>query len=91
MTNTQAQPSPPVHPFGLGCVAWAYSVVAVGVHRNLGNHYRGASDMGAIRLRKEIEGEWLLIVSGLLSVVFGIVMLVQPGAGALALVWRPGA
>ncbi len=43
--------------------------------------------IGAILLRKEIDNEWLLILSGLLSVVVGIVLLVQPGAGALALIW----
>ena len=46
---------------------------------------------GAIRLRREIEGEWLLIVSGLLSVTFGALVLLRPGAGALAVVWIIGA
>jgi uncharacterized membrane protein HdeD (DUF308 family) len=36
--------------------------------------------IGAIKLRNEIDNEWLLILSGL-----GIVVLAQPGAGALAL------
>ena len=43
--------------------------------------------IGAIQLRKEIDNEWLLILSGLLSVLFGIFVLAQPGAGAVALVW----
>ncbi len=42
----------------------------------------------AVRLRREIRGEWLLIVSGALSVLFGVVLLAAPIAGALVIaVW----
>jgi uncharacterized membrane protein HdeD (DUF308 family) len=46
--------------------------------------------VGAIKLRKEIDNEWWLILAGVLSVIFGIIVLVAPGAGALALVWIIG-
>lgn len=39
----------------------------------------------AIRLRKEIEGEWWLALSGLAGVLFGVLMMTMPGAGALAM------
>jgi uncharacterized membrane protein HdeD (DUF308 family) len=47
--------------------------------------------IGAIKLRKEIEGEWMLIAAGVLSVLFGLVLLVQPAVGALALLFVIGA
>jgi uncharacterized membrane protein HdeD (DUF308 family) len=45
----------------------------------------------AIRLRKEIRGEWMMILFGLVSVAFGIMLALFPGAGALAVVLWIGA
>jgi uncharacterized membrane protein HdeD (DUF308 family) len=43
--------------------------------------------VAAVRLRKEIEGEWLLGLGGLCSVAFGVVLLARPATGALAVLW----
>lgn len=40
----------------------------------------------AWRLRTVVRGEWLWIVGGILSIVFGVAVLLAPGFGALALV-----
>jgi uncharacterized membrane protein HdeD (DUF308 family) len=45
----------------------------------------------AIALREEIEGEWLLGLGGLASVLFGALLVARPGAGALAVLWLIGA
>jgi uncharacterized membrane protein HdeD (DUF308 family) len=44
----------------------------------------------AIRIRKEIEGEWFLIAAGSLSVLIGLALMARPGEGALAVVWLIG-
>ena len=46
--------------------------------------------IGAIRLRKEIDNEWYLILCGVISILFGIGVMIMPGAGALALIWVIG-
>jgi uncharacterized membrane protein HdeD (DUF308 family) len=43
--------------------------------------------VGAIRLRKEIDNEWTLGLGGAISVLFGAILLIAPGAGAIGLIW----
>jgi uncharacterized membrane protein HdeD (DUF308 family) len=47
--------------------------------------------VAAIRLRREIEGEFWLILGGLASVAFGALAMARPGAGALSVLWLIGA
>jgi uncharacterized membrane protein HdeD (DUF308 family) len=44
----------------------------------------------AISLRREIENEWLMGISGIISVLFGLILAVLPGVGLLSLVWLVG-
>ncbi len=44
----------------------------------------------AIQLRRVIQGEWVLGLAGLLSIVVGILLLANPGTGVLAAVWLIG-
>jgi uncharacterized membrane protein HdeD (DUF308 family) len=46
--------------------------------------------VAAIRLRRVISGEFLLALGGIASVIFGILVAIFPGSGALALVWLIG-
>ncbi len=46
--------------------------------------------MAAIQLRHVITGEWVMILSGLLSIFFGVLLFVFPAAGAVSLVWLIG-
>jgi uncharacterized membrane protein HdeD (DUF308 family) len=47
--------------------------------------------VAAIRLRKEIEGEWLLALSGVCSLIIGVIFALAPDIGAMALIWAWGA
>lgn len=46
--------------------------------------------IAAIELRKKIEGEWLMALGGVISVLFGIALVVLPSAGILSLIWLIG-
>jgi uncharacterized membrane protein HdeD (DUF308 family) len=41
----------------------------------------------AIQLRKEVRGEGWMILSGIASILFGVLLMIFPGAGALGLTW----
>lgn len=44
----------------------------------------------AIQLRKQISGEWFMVAGGLLSVLFGVLLVALPQAGLISLVWLIG-
>ena len=47
--------------------------------------------VAAVALRRELESEWFLALMGAASVLFGLVLFVRPGEGALAVTWLIGA
>jgi uncharacterized membrane protein HdeD (DUF308 family) len=44
----------------------------------------------AVSERKRLTGEWVIALTGILSVLLGVVLIVTPGTGALAITWAIG-
>jgi uncharacterized membrane protein HdeD (DUF308 family) len=44
----------------------------------------------AFRIRKETKGEWMLGISGLISILLGLILIFRPEAGVLAVAWLIG-
>jgi uncharacterized membrane protein HdeD (DUF308 family) len=70
---------------GLAAVIFLYLIAAWAI-------ITGISEIAmAIRLRREIRGEWALIVGGAFSVLFGVILaVVGPVVGLVSLVWLIG-
>ncbi|MGD0750941.1 MAG: HdeD family acid-resistance protein [Anaerolineales bacterium] len=46
--------------------------------------------VAALGLRKEIQGEWLLAISGIVSLILGVLLLIFPSAGEVTIIWLIG-
>ena len=70
---------------GATAVAWLFLVSGFAIVSGVLHFVAG------LRLRKETPGEWTLILDGVLTVILGILMVLLPWAGLLALIWLVGA
>lgn len=70
---------------GLTAVVFVWIIGFWSVARGL------AEIITAIRLRKEISNEWMLIFAGLISVLFGIALFSSPAFGVIVILWMIGA
>jgi uncharacterized membrane protein HdeD (DUF308 family) len=71
------------HP-GIAAIAFVYFIAAWAIITGVLELY------AAVRLRRELGGEILLVLGGLASVIFGILLAIFPGAGALTVIWILG-
>jgi uncharacterized membrane protein HdeD (DUF308 family) len=69
---------------GLTALALLYLIAAWAIVRGV------FEIIAAFHLRKELEHEWLLALSGLASIVLGVFLLAWPGAGVLVALWWIG-
>jgi len=65
-------------------VALVYIIGAWAILRGIVQIY------AAIQLRKEVSNEWLLLLAGVVSAAFGVLLFINPSAGATSLVWIIG-
>lgn len=69
----------------------ALSTVAIVIVVGAWAFAKGVAEIvAAIHVRKEIEGELWLILSGLVSVAFGLFLIFRPAGGILAILWLIG-
>ncbi|SET45486.1 Uncharacterized membrane protein HdeD, DUF308 family [Nonomuraea wenchangensis] len=71
--------------FGILCLLWpGVTVLVITLLIGIWAVVTGVAEiMTAIRMRREIQGEWLHVLGGALSVLFGVLVLAWPAAGAL--------